>query len=84
MILVRVEVERMNDTHIEHKIVHSESEIEDIKDELEMTKKRLYSSDGFVGYYSYYVSTEDIESIKIDELKGLTLKQVKQLLDYIE
>jgi hypothetical protein len=82
MILVQIQVERMNDKQNYHKIVSTKEEVQEVKDELEATKRSLYGSSGFVGYYSYYVEEVDIETVHYDEIQGLTLAEMKRLMDH--
>jgi hypothetical protein len=77
MILIRIEIATTSHLQTEHRIIESENEIEDIKNELRMTKERLPS------YYDYCIAVEDLEEVKIDELRGLTLREVKMLLEFI-
>lgn len=83
IILVRIEVERLNETFVSHQIVNTMEEVEVIKQEHKEMKQSLYSSSGFVGYYDWYVDVIDISTVTMDQLKGITLKDFKRLLDYV-
>ena len=81
LILVQIEVERLNETYITHKIVESQEALQEIKDDLEKTKNKLYSDSNFVGYYRYAVDVLDLETVLVSDLK-ITLKELKRLMDH--
>lgn len=82
LLLVQVEVERLNDTYINHKIVESQEALQEIKDDLQKTKTKLYSDSNFVGYYRYSVDVLDLETVLVSDLK-ITLQELKRLMDHV-
>jgi hypothetical protein len=82
MILLLVEESWMNDAdRSEHVIVETTKEAEELKQNLKEKRNRYRSQDFYS--YSFFVEEVDINEVKIDELKGLTLKEVKRLLNHV-
>lgn len=82
MILLLVEETWRTDAdNVEHVIVDTMEEAGKLEEELK-AKKNHYRSNDFY-YYDFTVEVVDINEVKIDELKGLTLKEVKMLLESV-
>lgn len=82
MILVQTTVERMRETYVEHQLVDTEEQVEEIRREHRATEKDLYSTPGSVGYYSFFVEILELENVLVSDLK-LTIPDFARLMNYV-
>lgn len=80
MKLLRVVTEINNGKRYERRFTHQVVETDDDYKSLERDLRMTAGSYG-ENSFSFNIEEENIEEITIDELKGLTLREVKKLLD---